>query len=367
MSHPIFDAKRYPFGIQEAFDLYTELFRYHYQAGTIDLIYRICYNDPYEPLIQGAQSSDVWRDALDKLAKYNRLKNLPSALRNKGADPALELILQKAEAYCTPAGIAGPGVSPKMRQIIISDKTLVLDRNDIRDSIHTTLCAADNSTSVLLVRGDTQSGKSHGKHLFELYANANNEKVSYLSGKTIFTLEGLLERLFLSLDSVEPTGQDTTDSAWYSKVCMELLSTKKKLDALYWIVIDDVERMDTRIKGFIDQFVAMMEDQIFREHFRLILLHYPNAIPTSWNDAHFQEVTLKADSIAVNEVKEAFKEWCEKKGVNMLEDRIHEIAQEVIGNADAPLEDGKTPSSRLRRIHRGIIENFSKLLNNPSA
>lgn len=364
MAHPIFDAKKYPFGIKEAFELFEELYRYHFQMGTIDLVYRICYNDPLEPLLQGAQSMDVWRDALDKLAKYNRLTNLPKALRAKGTDPGLEAKLKNAEDYNPSTAQQQSCSDEKMKHIIISDKTLVLDRKDIRDSICTILSDTGNQTSVLLIRGSRQSGKSHGKHLFELHGKERNEIVVYLSGKTVFTLDDLLRRLFLPLDLDMPAGQDTTDPAWYSKVCIQLLRAKTS-DNCYWIVIDDVARLDTRIKEFIDQFAAMMEDSIFRQHFRLILLHYPDEIPTSWNEAHFQDLILEANSITANDVAEAFKEWCLKKQVNMMEDRINEIAKQIIADADIPPVNENPPSSRLKRIHTGILENFKKLLNNP--
>jgi hypothetical protein len=222
---------------------------------------------------------------------------------------------------------------------------------------------------VLLVRGSTQSGKSHGRHLLHGAALDRGAVFVYIASGTVATVKHVIERLFSALGALKeipPTY--TTDMAGYITVCFKLQDVALQEKKPLWIAVDDLgpgpdgaPLLSTEIREFFDQFALFMMDPSFSTWFRLMLIHYPDGkLPTKWKrDVLTEERTSETD-VQQADVAEVLRTWLTTHGRNMVEVELLELAADVIANAEAPLKPGEEASSRLQRIN----DELSKTLGN---
>src|SRR4029453_18001670 len=106
---------------------------------------------------------------------------------------------------------------------ITVDNVLVLDREDLRDRLEE-MVPDTSPVKVLLVRGGSKSGKSHGRYIFEQFAAEQGSTAVYLYAEIAATVTDLIDQLFGALqatDQIPPAF--TTDEAWYRKACVKLM------------------------------------------------------------------------------------------------------------------------------------------------
>ena len=166
MVHPFFDALRYPWHRKEANDLYKELVSLTPRVAAaewIDFRYIRCAADL--PLLNYMNAPGlIWKEALDNLTPKRGLQTLCENVKKEyDKNTAVQDVIRAVE-----------NAQAVVDMQILSDESddlpaLVLDRKKLRD--HLTALLPDSSpVKVVLVRGGPQTGKSHGRYLFEAVA-----------------------------------------------------------------------------------------------------------------------------------------------------------------------------------------------------
>ena len=355
MPHPFFDTSTYPWSLPEARSLHQVLFAVFTDPVEINRVYRQSAAG-LPPLALGAPPDTIWTEALDNLAAHT------DALRGLCNQQFTNAQLQNAVA-----AVVNAKSSISLR--ITRDNVLVLDRVSLREKIE--LVVPETSVvKVLLVRGSTQSGKSHGRHVLHSAARDRGAVFVYIASGMVVTVGHVVERLFSAVgahNEIPPTF--TTDMAGYITVCFKLQSVALRGGKQVWIAVDDlgpgpdgVPLLSTEIREFFDQFALQMMDPSFSTWFRLMLIHYPEGkLPTKWKREILTEDRPNEADVQVGEVAEVLREWAEAHGRNIVEAELLELAADVMESAQAPPEPGADPASRLQRINEELSRTLSDL------
>jgi hypothetical protein len=153
-----------------------------------------------------------------------------------------------------------------INQRVVWNNVYLLDRKDLRRKL-AQLEPDDNPVRILLVRGESGSGKSHGRHLFNRVAKECGARMTYISEGQVATVREVIELLFSELEALEeipPTF--TTDDAGYRLVINKLKQIASRKNRQLWIAVDDLgldsdgnPLMDAEIRRFFDQFSLMLQ------------------------------------------------------------------------------------------------------------
>jgi hypothetical protein len=364
MAHPFFDAVKYPLDRTDAQRLRTALIQAIKVPQRIVSLYEGC-RDGLPPLAQQGLAVDViWTEALGNLAASGALKVLCEKIV---ADPGL----QSPEIQAAVRDVIN--AEPAASQQILSETVLVLDRVALRGKLEK-LESDTELVKVILVRGEPDSGKSHGRYLFQHVARTRGALFVYLRDGMVATVDQVVKRLFSTLeasDKIPP--RDSTPDAWYMTVCADLLEVTKSKKRPLWIAMDGLgvgadgaPLLDQQIREFFEQFAFNMMDPAFGEWFRLMLIHYPDGPePAQWEADFWTVDQTSAADIQQKDVVTLLHKWLLARDRKMLEDEVAELAKGVIAKADAPATPGVTPLPRLRLIHDAVMELIASLEGTP--
>ncbi len=363
MSHPFFDSSSYPWHLPEASRLHTLLFQIIATPQRIDLLYRSAAPNLL-PIATAAAPHVVWKEALDELARNRALRGLCDALlqTNEGQNnadfrAAIQAVIDARDAPAT--GIV--------------DDLFVLDRVSLRDQKLALLESDTSAVKVLLVRGGPRSGKSYTHHLFERKAQAHGALVVYVDRDLIATVDELILQLFAALESSDKIPpRPTTDDAWYRAVCIKLAELAAIKRRQLWLAVDDLgpdpdgaPLLDPEVRRFCDQLALTMKNPVFRQWFRLMLIHYPDGpLPTRWEQGTWVEERTSEADIQQAHVLDQLRDWLTANGRTALEEDLKKLADDVIAAADAPpAEDDTRP--RLRRLRDALSATLASLAGGP--
>jgi hypothetical protein len=356
MTHPFFDAVRYPVDRPEARFLHRVLLDAVLDPRQINNIYQEC--DPDLPPLTLNQSPDlIWWDALQNLTVQGALRQLLSKIQQRfKSNNTIKNAIREIE-----------NAQPASEQQIISHGRLMLDRVTLRQQLN--LMGAEIAPlKVLLVRGDAGSGKTYSSHLFELAARDNGAISVYLCDGMVVTVDDVIQQLFSALEALERIPpRDTTTEAWYRIVCVKLQEEASKKNRPVWITVDDLgptedgaPLLDPEIRKFCDQFALNMVNPFFRKWFRLMLIHYPDgSVPTRWRRDFWSEDRTNERDVQQPHVVELLRSWSVAHDHKIIEDELTSLAAEVVAKADAPVAPSMGASSslpRLQRIHDALTE-----------
>lgn len=361
MPHPYFEVAVYPLHRPEAETLLNELANAYKAPNAIDLLYKKCGDNLPELYLQQVPPL-IWKEVLENLTSRGFLRKL------------LDLV--------QPLFLNSPTMQSAIRDVInaesgediniISADVLVLDRGPLRDKLKEVASDA-NPVKVLIVRGLSKSGKSHGRHLFEQFARDKASEPVYLYPEAVPTVRDLVDNLFSALgamDQIPPAF--TTDEAWYRTACTKLNDVCTKQKKRLWIAVDDlgpdaegVPLVDAEVKKFCDVFALNMLNPPFRKNFRLMLIHYPEGTtPTKWKREFWAEERTSEADVKQEHVQDLLKKWAITKDKTIVEDQLKELAGEVIAKAEAPLPANEPPQPRLQRIHDELKKKLVELGSN---
>jgi hypothetical protein len=349
MSHPFFDSMvtNYPWERPEAVRLHEALYTAYPNPADIDRMYRQCASG-LPPLALTAPPNVIWKEALESLTVHT------GALRNLCDQSFTNVRLRDAVA-----AVVSAQLTPSVRRRITRENVIILDRVPLREKIEQ--ISSDTSVvKVLLVRGDTQSGKSWGRYVMQSAARDRGAEFVYITSGTVASVKNVIERLFSTLgafDEIPPTY--STDMAGYMTLCFKLQSVAVRARKQLWIAIDDLGHgpdgaplLSPEIKEFFDQFALQMIDPSFSNWFRLMLIHYPEGkLPTKWKREILTEDRPSDADVQQADVAELLREWADANGRSIVQADLLELASDVIANADAPLPPEAEPVSRLQRIN----------------
>jgi hypothetical protein len=362
--HPFAGGLPYPWDRPEAMALYHVL-RQNVVAPN-EIVMLVQTAAPDAPALNLNQPPDgVWRDALGAVSLAGGLLALCEQL---AANRGRVAVVQAARAVLD--------AKPAVRRRMDSGGHLVVDRDELRG--HLEELALDGSlVKVVLVRGEPRSGKTWSRLLFERAARDRGAKAVYLRSGMIATVGQVVEKLFLTLGAPELVPEtDTTDGAWFQKVCMRLPLAAENRERRLWIAVDDLgygpdgaSLMDDDVRTFFQQLALNLADPATHEWFRLLLINYPDGeVPTGWDDNVWKEDRTLPFAITAEHVAEVVREWLADHDLTLLDDQITERSAAVIARADAPAPAGdpRGQQPRVRRIHDEIKAELADLVRGPA-
>jgi energy-coupling factor transporter ATP-binding protein EcfA2 len=328
MNHPFFDALKYPFHRKEAAILHRILIELIQTPTQIISLYR--ETAALLPLTQPASPADLWLEALDNIVSGGHLPHFCKKLIEKfpekdvlkNAIEAIEAAQHFYSAKVLPGGI------------------VFLDRKAIREQIEQ-LADEESPLKVLLVRGESGSGKTHCRYLFETIAKENDGEKIYLSSAFVSTLEDALRHLFSGIGGQQQIPvSNSTDDAWYKVVIMKLNELAIAHKKVLWITVDDLDKqedgfplLDSRIKAFFDQLSLQLSAPQIYKNFRLMLIHYPEKVPTRWNVYTYEASSVSAAEIGIADVEEAIREHATRKKKNIMDSQVTELAAAIFADS----------------------------------
>jgi hypothetical protein len=364
VGHPILDSLTYPWKRPEAKGLFDALARVVTDREEILAIFEDCGGDAMW-LRQSATTGGQWRAVIDALAANGlvrpfaeHLRAYPRLRRNARFHRALSAVLD----------------APPIAELrFVEDGPVVLDRESLRTKLGR-LDPDANPLKVLIVRGEPENGKSHGRHLFARVAHDRGAEVLYLADGMVSTVEQAVELILGVLggsgnlpDRDSTVGDpDSTEDAWYQAICIELQKVAARHDRRLWVVVDDLGStpdgaplMDRRIRAFFEQFALFLLSPVFAQRFRLMLIHYPeDRVPTKWKAELWDEEVASEAAIQDEQVREYLADWARARNVTLHESDLAALTADVMDAAAAPDPRGLC---RLARLHHAVSHAVAEL------
>lgn len=348
MPHPFFGVDRYPWPRSEAKTFHAKLYKTIAQPAAIDLLYQQA-GDDLDPLFLQTNPNAIWREVLDKLAAAHAVHELCKLILDKAAYKAVHAAAQ-----------ALIDLNDPLDEVVLSDERVFIDRQALREKLQR--IAASSSYRVLLVRGESGSGKSWTQYMVENMAGAMGERCIVLFEDSVKNMDEVLDKLFTPLGGEPPPRMETED-AWFRKICVKLQPLGEKQGRLTWIVVDDLgvdetgPRLDPQIRQFFDHFALQLGDFELAKWFRLVLIDYPEirggrGVPTKWR-AIWDEDRPDPAHVDVKAVTKFVQEWAKRKKKKIGATEAEKFATDVITAVDGT-PDPSTP--RLERIHNAIVK-----------
>ncbi len=352
MAHPFFQVPAYPWHREEARAFHKLLYQTLRGIPLIDRYYNACSAE-LVPLHLGQPVDFVWKEFLENITAKGVLQAFVEKVEvDFKKTPGMGEVIARIQAAI-----------PAVRKKVISEDVVVLDQEELRTQME----LIESSTSlkkVLVVRGGSRSGKSHGRYVFDSVAQDMSAVSVYVCQDLVVTVDDVVNLLFSTLESSnEMPARHTSPEAWYRQVCFKLKECASKGKKQVWIAVDDLgpaldgtARLDEEIRNFFDQFVLQMPNHDFRKWFRLMFIHYPDSVPVRWKKEHWIAERMDASKVTAKEVKEALKVCADSYDLKMLDADLEKRAQEIVANADKPVPPGEDQADRLQRIHDAVIQ-----------
>lgn len=309
----------------------------------------------------GSNMREIWKGLVEVLAAQGRLRALIERARD---DP----VVTQFRVVFTDALILhdNPIDRAVNEQLFMDDTVLLVDRTPLRERLKQ-LEPDVKPMKVLLVRGESKSGKSHGQYLFDHVARQRGAQSVYLDGAIAPTVDHVIAHLFTALGaSGEIPPRRTTDNAYYLTVCNKLKEVSMNKNRPLWIAMDDlgvdaddVPLVDAEIKSFFDQFVLMTRSPDFRPWFRLMLINYPDKpVPTQWKRENWIEDRTSRADVNQDSVFTFLKGWLTARSLVMIDADVERHSQEVIAQGDAAADE----TTRLQIIHDALLAKLENII-----
>ena len=333
MSHPFFDARRYPWDMEAAKAVHSALHRHVPAPNAIILLYQQS-NSALENLNTGQPPRLIWKDALDNLAAANSLRKLAAEVRkDEGLFPVQEAF---DEVQKLPDPLKGP---------ILQSGKIFFNRFQLRQELQR-LSDPRGSNSLLLVRGEASSGKTWTRNMVVDEAKALGEKAIIITQGTDGDDEEVLDHIFSVLGGTAPSKLESRP-AWYRKSCNEMVRTlesqAKPKYPRYWLIADDLgpardgrSSLDPSILSFFEQAANRLEDDAFSTWFRLVLIDYPEkTVPTNWKGFWSEDKTSVA-SVNEAEVSAYLVDWAAFRDKTLSKTEAGDLAKNLFDKAKYP-------------------------------
>jgi len=356
MPHPFFDVGRFPWSRDEAVNFHRELSNNIPLPGRISLIFQSA-GGSVASLNLGQTPALIWHDVIDQCAAQNLLRQLFQRLAEQAEWPQLESFVTAIESAVDLLDVK-----------VLTNERIFVDRKNLRAEI-VKLCGTAASHGVLLVRGESGSGKSWTKYFIEDLARGLGAECVYLFEGYVADVDAVLDQLFAALgnSAAKPTVLETT-TAFYMRVCNKLQETAIKQNKQLWVVVDDLGAgpdgaplLDKEILAFFNQFGLSMANPSFAKWFRLVLLDYPDTgVPTKWKDVWVEDRTApgEADTTAVSQFLE---QWAARKNKKIVAADAKKFVDDVVAKVDTPPAPGAIVPPRMLRLQTELASALKKL------
>jgi hypothetical protein len=368
--HPILDSVNYKWAEPKAAELY-KLLRKAFpdaQKKEADTLYQMSGTDLPE-LNRNQQNADFWKDLLENLAANSCLRRFCELIQDRGKPKPLMDVLK------------GIFEMQAVAQLKVIDNASVFDRMNLRNKLEA-LADPGSNIRVLIVRGEKQSGKSHGRLLFLSVAKENQGTPVLLKKGQVNVLEDVLLALFTHIggltqkaadciaDMNKNKTPDTTDNACLKILCDEFLKGVLEKKVNLWIAMDNLGKegdaflLPEEIKLFFDQLVLKLSSLSYLDHVRLMLIDYPEGdTPPGWEELMWQEDRTSHTDVDVTHVIEVIEFWCLKKKKQVHKDEIIEKAKSIVKEAEELVKNcsKENPAYRIKAIDQ-YVKNYVQTL-----
>lgn len=347
MSHPFFDSARFPWPDPVGQAFYAALGSvFHNDAQIVALFEDVGGHQGTLTRPQPAQH--LLRQVLDQLAAAGRLPALCQEIQGRSLHPSVH-----------DAAAAVVAAQPVAERLFFDDGVILLDRERLRSSL--TRLGSDNApVNVVLVRGEPRSGKSFAKYLLRRVAAHQGIGVVEIESGLVGTVHDVIECLFDEYDARdEIPAEDTSDPAYYRKVCLALKRVAVRSGEPRWIVMDDlgvdehgVPLLDDEILAFCDEFASLLGNAQMGKWFRLLLVHYPeDKPPTRWQEPAWESIRTRVDDVQPEHVEAYLTHWRSSDGRHLREREIPDLVEQVV---TAGAGDLRQLNRALQRVLDGV-------------
>lgn len=341
MAHLFYDSPAYPWHIAEANELWRSLHVPIIHFGEIDHLRQVC--GPGIRQFAEDAPDQMWRDMLNNVAIAGRLRELDRELRNRKL-PHVINALDRLVAVASPDPVTW-----------VLDGLIFANRTRLRAAL-AQLASAKTVKTVLIVRGERQSGKSWTKHFVEHYARLAGQGCSYLFEGMVTTVDEAVDYIFMELGGQAPPRM-TTDAAWYSRVAQTMVKAAQQRNRGSWIIMDDLGKgpdgvplVEPEIRKFFDQLALNMLNPAFAQWFKLVLIDYPNEpVPSKWRQCSLEDSTAAADMHA-GAVSDFLCNWALRQNKTLSDSDAVGLAEGILQRAFAEPGPNDTRST-LQRVH----------------
>jgi hypothetical protein len=356
VANPIFESRRYRRDLAEARALEEQLRLRFPDVAEARVIVGGAALDDTKIAMTGAPST-FWAAILDFAAKLLELQNLfASVERNlrpapKDADVrnAIERVRQVAEA----TGSLSP-----MRLLLSGDRPF-LGRTTLRGLV-AELRNWNSSASILVVRGEPDSGRTETQLLLDEGRDAAREKFVLLDEQ--MPLESTFRAIWRNAGAAgnaPSLGQEplTTESAMLMDFWTDVKEALETNDRLLWVLFDDLDKGAGRIavRTLAEVLAIRLKDVSFQRRLRLVMLGYPDPqLPAKVTATLVRNDTIeKIDDSHVR----AFVDFCAKVAGKNLGDTAL-AATDICTKAKAKASDVvpylEALNGELRAWYRGL-------------
>lgn len=358
--HPILDSVKYKWAEPKAAELY-KLLKKAFPDGQkkeADTYYQMAGTDLPE-LNRNQQNADFWKDLLENLTANGCLRKFCELLIDRGRPPQLIVLLKEVFEM------------QSVTQLKVIDNAAVFDRANFRNKL-SALADPTGNIRVLIVRGEKQSGKSHGKLLFLSIAKANNGVPVLLKKGQVNVLEDVVRELFIRVGGLTDRATqyldvlnkspDTTDEAMLKRLCDEFLSRVMEKGSNLWIAMDNLGKegdaylLPEEIRSFFDQLVLKMSSGSYLDNLRIMLIDYPTGHTPPCDEYMWEEDTTSHNDVDVTHVIEVIEHWCFIKKRQVPKDDIIAKAKSIISEAEELVKScsKENPAYRIKAIDQHV-------------
>ncbi|MFP2904608.1 hypothetical protein ACLESD_06035 [Pyxidicoccus sp. 3LFB2] len=196
---------------------------------------------------------------------------------------------------------------------------------------------ANDDRSILLVDGPSRSGRSYTHKLIQHIAEQRGQfRVAWsdCSGPSLtLSASGLAQLLSLSIG--RPPGQMPTQEAqeprWAQQLAQWVLAHDAEAASRWWLVFDGFEGTELApgARAFIEHLAQRIGTGPARQRFRLVLLQYPQPMPTVLRREVATEKLQPPDTVGPKDVSEYFEWLMRRRNETITSEGLQKLVNSV--------------------------------------
>jgi hypothetical protein len=314
VANPIFESRTYRRDIAEARELQRVLAQQFFLETDFLPIVTGARISPADVILTGP-SNTIWASILDVAAKDEKLEALLVSVGQTLGDPsknkpvwaAMDAVRQVTQA-------AG---SLATTRLLLSGDRPFLGRKKLRGLVEE-LRNWKPGASILVVRGDRDSGRTETQNLVDDGLDPNREIFVLLD--ELFPFETTLQTIWDEARVNKPLPQFAQDALTTESAALILFWRNVKLalddrDRVMWVLFDDLDKGADRapVRTVAEVLAILLRDVSYQRRLRLVMLGYPEPqLPSKVTGSIVRnDETDKVDTIDISHVRD-FVDYCTK-------------------------------------------------------
>lgn len=314
MANPIFESKLFRRDLAEARALEEQLRLRFPDVSEARVVVSGAGLDPTTMDLSGAPSA-FWASIFDATARQRELERLLDSVdRNLRAVPK-DADVRTAMERVRQVTAAGGSLSPT--RLLLNGDRPFLGRSTLRGIVNE-LRNWDSAASILVVRGDPDSGRTETQILLEEGRDLAREKFVLLD--ELFSFDSTLRSIWKAAGAsgaAPSAGREplTTESAVLMDFWTDVKEALEANDKCLWVLFDDLDKGPGRIgvRTLAEVLAIRFRDVSFQRRIRLVMLGYPEPqLPGKVNFALVRNDTTDVAAAIDDSHVRAFVDYCAK-------------------------------------------------------